>query len=146
MYSLRNERTMNQWPEIKEKISENYKIFLFLLFLFVINCGVTIYLIVLFIHIIRASSEDPKFIQIGVISFAIVLLLVISSLLMAIMVRQFVYSVKKKISGVLSQMGKDKQFVNIYNQGQNNSIVMNMSKAKIFPLTITEIEQSENNY
>ena len=90
-------------------------------------------------HIVKSSSEDPKFIEIGVISFSIVLLFVISSLLMGIMVREFVFSVRKRISGVLSQMGKDKQFVNIYDGGQEKSIGLNLSKAKIFPLTIGEI-------
>ena len=80
----------------------NYKIFFFLLFLFLINCGVTIYLIVIFVHIIEASSGTPKFIEIGVISFSIVLLLVISSILMGIIVREFIYCESRKIGHILS--------------------------------------------
>lgn len=43
-------------------------------------------------------------------------------------------------------MGKDKQFVNVYDSGYNNSSVLNISKAKIFPLVITQMEESENNF
>lgn len=108
-----------------------------MLFLFLINCGVTIYLIVVFVHIIQASSGSPKFIEIGVISFSIILLLVISSILMGIIVREFIYCESRKIGNILSlteKMRRAKLNESFESKG-------NVSKAKIHPVTITDIEE-----
>ena len=84
-------RQCNSFDVVRDKIKANYKIFLFLLFLFLINCGVTIYLVVIFVHVLEITDGSPKFIEIGVISFSIVLLLVISGILVGIIVKEFVY-------------------------------------------------------
>ncbi len=119
---------------IANKIRENSKIFVFLLFLFLINCGVTIYLVTLFVQIIRTSSVDPKFIEIGVISFSIVLLLVISSLLLGIMIREFAYCSRCRISTVLNQMERKR--------GGSLCVNLNNSKGRIHPLNITEMDDN----
>ena len=57
-YSIILKRQCNSWEATKEKLCLNYKIFFFLLFLFLINCGVTIYLIVIFVHIMLQRNTS----------------------------------------------------------------------------------------
>lgn len=102
-----------------------------------LNFGVTIYLIVIFVHIIQISSGDPKFIEIGVISFSIVLLLVISSILVGIMVREFLYTQITRIAEILSFGDRTRKSSTI----SLNDTRTNVSKAQIMPLAIVELDE-----
>jgi len=56
MYSISTSRQCNQWELVQNRIMNNLKIFLFLLFLFVVNFAVLIYITVLFAKIIQANN------------------------------------------------------------------------------------------
>lgn len=139
IYSVVSEKQCNSCGAVRDKIRTSYKIFIFLLILLSLNCGVTVYLIAIFVHILEISSGDPKFIEIGIISFSIVLLLVITSILLGIMVREFLYSQINRIGEILSYGDRSRKSSTF----SLNDTRANVSKAQIVPLAIVELEEPE---
>ena len=97
---------------MSEKVRKNILVSIFVIFLSLASFAVTIYLIVILASTNISSGKNVKFIEVGVISFSIALMLLIDVILCSVIYREFLSTRRKVIDKVLTA-NSGRKFSNI---------------------------------